>query len=170
MKNKVFLWVLIYSVLSIGFKLYVFYSGQQSTRLGDLSHLITLLFILPFIAIAIYQKRKANNGLIAGREAVREGMQFTFLSIVILGLFNYVFYEMEMGKYIISTVSNVDYNELLIQAKRHDKNITMEKVMENQKAYIASFTAFRDTTFKIFGYLLFGAFSSFVGAVALKKG
>lgn len=170
MKNKVIVWVLVYSAVSIAFKLYVFYSGNQGTKLGDLSHLITLLFILPFIGLAVYQKRKANNGLIAGREAVREGMHFTLLSIVILGLFNYVFYELEMGKYIVSTISNVDYNELLIQAKRHDKNITMEKVVENQKAYIASFTAFRDTTFKIFGYLLFGAFSSFVCGVTFKKG
>lgn len=170
MKNKVIVWAIIYSILSIAFKLYVFYSGNQNSRLGDLSHLLTLLLIFPFIAIAIFISRKNNGGLISGRDAVRQGMLFTFIVIIVLGVFNYIFYEVELGKFIAATYLNVDYNELLIEAKKHDKTATLEKVMANQKTYVASFTAFKDTTFKIFGYLLFGGFSSFVGAVILKKG
>ena len=170
MKKQIFILVLLYSALSIAFKLYVFYSGNQLTRLGDLSHLITLLFILPFVFFAVYQKRKNNDGIISGRDAAREGMLFTMLSAIILCTFNYVFYEIELGKFIIERASDVDYNVLLEEAKRHNKNITMEKVMADQKAYIASFTAFRDTTFKMFGYVFFGMFSSFMGAVFLKRG
>lgn len=170
MRKQIIILVALYTTLTIAFKLYIFYSGNQTTRLGDLSHLISLLFILPFAFYAIIQKRKENGGTISGKDAAREGMMFSLISAVILCVFNYIFFEAALGQFIIERVSNVNYDELLEEAKRHNKNITMEKVMADQKAYVESFTAFRDTTFKMFGYIFFGMFSSFVGAVVFKRG
>lgn len=169
MKNKNLIWILIYTIFSISFKLYVFYSGYQNSTLGFLSHLISIFFILPFIALVIFQKRKLNNGKLSGKDCVKEGMYFTLISIIILGVFNYIFYEIELGKFITSSLTNVDYNTLLVEARKRDKNITLEKVIANQKEYVSSLTAFKDTTLKTFGHLLFGSFSSFICAITLKK-
>ena len=84
LKQKPFLFALVYCVFVIVFKLFVFYSGLQMTKVGMYSHILSLLLMTPFILLLVFIVRKERGGEIAGKMALREGLIFMAVAAVIL--------------------------------------------------------------------------------------
>src|SRR6202012_3186370 len=104
LKQKPFLFALVYSVLVIAFKLFVFNSGLQMTKLGMYSHILSLLLMTPFILILVFLERRNMGGQIGGKAALQQGLIFTSVSIVILSVFNFIFFQQELGACIAEYV------------------------------------------------------------------
>ncbi|HEY1040457.1 MAG TPA: DUF4199 domain-containing protein [Bacteroidia bacterium] len=166
--KKAILLAIVYSVLCIGFKLGVFYGGMIDQPIGKLSHLITLLLLLPFVILTVYLVRKDNGGVIGGKEAIRQGLSFVTFAAVIMIAFDYVFFVTEMQAYLKEYMARMDYRDLFKEAIKHKKDVTMFEVVREQiryERYVTTYSLSR----MIFGYMAVGLFSSFVSGVFMKK-
>jgi hypothetical protein len=159
---------LIYCILVIFFQLTVFYTGHQLDPIGKFSKMICLVCMLPFILTAVYIKRKNNGGVIGGKEAVREGLYVAILSIAVIVLFEYIFYVTEFREYALNLHRNMTKEEVFKEAQLRDKNIKMPQALANHIVAMR-YMRFSISEFVI-PYLMFGMFSSFVGAVIMKRG
>ena len=169
MKNKLFLFALIYSGLVMVFKLWVFYSGNQLSSIGIYSHLYSLVALTPFCFILVKLTREEQGGVIGGKEALKTSMRFVFLSAILLSLFNYVFFEMAMGEFMVKYIREVGPGKLkedLLKAKRPANDAEIQKQIDMAASQI---TAFKDTTFKLLSIIAFGVFASFISAVFLRR-
>ncbi|MDP2386210.1 MAG: hypothetical protein Q8M29_07550 [Bacteroidota bacterium] len=166
--KKAIILAIVYSIICIGFKLGVFYSGMLEQPLGRLSHLITLALILPFVILTIYMVKKSNGGTIGGKEAVRQGLTFVSFAAGIMIAFDYFFFVQEMQAYLQAYVAKTDYNALYKEAVKHTKGITMFEVVREQLKYERYVTTYSVTRL-LFGYMSVGLFSSFVAGVFMKR-
>lgn len=96
MKRPVILGV-IAGLLICGFYLFVYYSGRQFTGIGMFSRLIGISLLIPFVAAAIYAKKSEQGGFIGYREGIKAGMRTVAVSAVVLALFNYIFFRLELA-------------------------------------------------------------------------
>ena len=88
---------LIASILIIALYLGIYYSGNMFTQVGQLSWLISLAIMLPFIALAIKAKRTELGGFIDYRESIKAGLGTTLIIAVIFAAFNYFFFRFELA-------------------------------------------------------------------------
>jgi hypothetical protein len=168
-KKKPVAFALIYTVLVIAFKLFVFSSGMQMTKLGMYSHILSLLLMTPFILLMVFLIRKERGGGIEGKVALIEGLTFVLVSSILLSIFNYVFFQQELGSYIVNYIQTQGPKSIIEEAAKKGKTITQAEVDKMIKDGVADLSAFKDTTSKLFSMLMFGIFSSFVVSVFLKR-
>ena len=169
LRQKPVLFALLYCILVISFKLFVFYSNLQMTKLGMYSHILSLLLMTPVIFLLVFLKRREVAGTMSGKMALREGLIFMAVSAVILSVFNYIFFERELGNYIITYIQTKGPESILEQSKKTGKAITPAEVRKVINDEIANLSGFRDTTSKLFSIIVFGIFSSFVASIFLKQ-
>ena len=117
-KTKPIAFAIIYSLLVIAFKLYVFYSGLQMTKLGMYSHILSLLVILPFVFILIFLLRKEKGGDLSGKDAIKHALLFVSISAIMLSIFNYVFFENELKTYIANYIQTQGPKSILEEAAK----------------------------------------------------
>lgn len=170
LKQKPFLFALVYSILIIAFKLFIFNSGMQMTKLGMYSHILSLLFMSPFIFLLVFLARKERGGEIEGKVAIIQGLTFVLISSIILSVFNYIFFEQALASYIVNYIQTEGPKSILEEAAKKGKTVTQAEVDKMVKGGIEDLSAFKDTTSKLFSMLMFGIFSSFVVSVFLKRG
>ena len=169
LKQKPFLFALVYCVFVIVFKLFVFYSGLQMTKVGMYSHILSLLLMTPFILLLVFIVRKERGGEIAGKMALREGLIFMAVAAVILSVFNYIFFQQELGSYIINYIQTKGPASILEEAKKNGKTVSPVEIDKMIKGGIEDLSAFKDTTSKLFSILVYGIFSSFIASIFLKR-
>ena len=169
LKQKSSLFAVAYSVLVIAFKLYVFNSGLQMTSLGMYSHILSLLFMTPFIFAVIFLERKERGGQIEGKAGLRQGLIFVSISAIILSVFNYIFFQQELGVYIANYIQAQGPKNILEEAVKKGKTVTPAEVDKMIKDGIADLSAFKDTTSKLFSIFVYGLFSSFIASTFLKR-
>jgi len=80
LKPRPLLFALVYCALVIAFKLFVFNSGMQMTKLGMYSHILSLLLMTPFILLLVFLARKQLGGEIAGKVALIQGLTFVLIA------------------------------------------------------------------------------------------
>ena len=170
LKPRPLLFALVYCVLVIAFKLFVFNSGMQMTKLGMYSHILSLLLMSPFILLLVFLARKQLGGEIAGKVALIQGLTFVLIASVVLSIFNYVFFEQALGSYIANYIQTEGPKSILNEAAKNGKTVTPAEVDKMVKGGIEDLSAFKDTTSKLFSMLVFGIFSSFVVSIFLKRG
>lgn len=168
-KKKPAQFAFIYSILVIAFKLFVFYSGLQMTKLGMYSHILSLLIMLPFVFVLIFLLRKEIGGEISGKLALKEALVFVSLAAIILSVFNFVFFENELNDYIVNYIQTEGPKSIQEQAKKIGKPVTTAEIDKMINGEITNLSAFKDTTSKLFSIIAFGIFSSFVTSIFLKK-
>ena len=169
LKRKPILFALIYSLLVIAFKLFVFYNGLQMTKLGMYSHILSLILMTPFVFLLVFLLRKEIGGEISGKLALKECLIFVSVAAVLLSVFNYVFFEKELNDYIISYIQTEGPKSIQEQAIKVGKPVTTIEIDKMINEEIANLSAFKDTTSKLFSIIMFGIFSSFVTSIFLKR-
>ncbi|MEO8760195.1 MAG: DUF4199 family protein [Bacteroidia bacterium] len=169
LKQKSFLFAIVYSVLVIAFKLFIFNSGLQMTKLGMYSHILSLLLITPFILTLVFLERRSRGGQIGGKVALIVGLSFTVVSILILSVFNYIFFSQELGAYIAEYIRANAPKSILEEAAKKGKTLTTAQIDSMVQGGVDDLSAFKDTTSKLFGMLVMGIFSSFVASIFFKK-
>lgn len=166
MKKIPVLLACLYSLLFIAAVCFVFYGGQ--TKYITHVYLIGLMLMLPFIFAAIYfQRERSYNGLISGREAVREGLIFTVTATVILIVFQAVFYQISFHDFKVNFIREAGMVSLkqdlsLGKFKEADIPAIIEK-------HVEGVTLFKEITAVIFKTLFYGIFSSFISSLILKR-
>lgn len=168
-KNRLLLFVLVFSLLSILFKLWIYYSGRQLTGLGALSHILVLALLLPACFLYVKVLRDENGGVIGGQYAFKESMKFVLVSALVLSVFNFIFYEYVLKDYIITFLQEKGPGLMRAAADKAHKKVTDKEIREQIEMQIQYSTAYRDTTGKLFSFALFGAFSAFISAMFLKR-
>jgi hypothetical protein len=169
LKQKPFLFALVYSVSVIAFKLFIFNGGMQMTKLGMYSHILSLLLITPIVFLLVFLARKERNGEIGGKAALQQGLIFVLVSAIILSVFNYIFFQQALGSYIATYIQTEGPKSILAEAAKKGKTVTQAEVDKMVKGGIEDLSAFKDTTSKLFSMLMFGIFSSFVASLFLKR-
>jgi uncharacterized membrane protein YhaH (DUF805 family) len=167
-KKKFLLFVLVFSLIAILFKLWIFYSGQQLTGFGALSHILVLALLLPACFLFVKLLRD-EQGAIGGQYAFKQCMKFVLISAVVLSVFNFFFYEFILKDYIIEFFREKGPALIKESAEKAHKKVTDKEIQDQIAMQIQYSTAYRDTTGKLFSFVLFGAFSAFISAMFLKR-
>jgi hypothetical protein len=156
--------------LVIAFKLFIFNSGMQMTKLGMYSHILSLLLMTPFIFLLVFLERRNRGGQIEGKAALQQGLIFASVAIVILSVFNFIFFQQELGACIADYIRANAPKSLMAEAAKKGKTLTPAEIDSMVKGGIEDLSAFKDTTSKLFSMLIMGIFSSFVASIFLKTG
>ncbi len=152
----------------------------------DKTYMMGLFAVMPVIIVFLFYVRSSDyQGNISGKTAVRVGMNFIFMStIVIIGLKVFLFYnglrefKIEYIKGGIEQMPSKDLSDMLIHGKmvslgnavaKNDASTiaAVKAVMKSQTA--ESVTLFAEITSVVFGFVFYGLISSFLGAIFVKK-
>lgn len=169
LKTKPVAFALIYSLLVIAFKLFVFHAGLQMTKLGTYSHILSLLAMTPFVFVLVFLLRKERGGEVSGKVALKHALIFVSMSAVILSVFNYVFFERELSTYIVQYIQTEVPKSIQEQAQKTGKPVSAAAMDKMINENIQNLSAFKDTTSKLFGIIIYGIFSSFVVSIFLRR-
>jgi hypothetical protein len=100
-------------ILAILFYLVIYYTGNQFTRWGQFSRIISMGIIIPFIALSIRARRTDMGGYIGYRDALRAGMAVTVIIAIMLAVFDFLFFRFELaGAYMLETQNYIINNKL----------------------------------------------------------
>lgn len=166
-KNAPFLLALLYSVLFAIAVCIVFYGGyvQYITHV----YLIGLAFMMPFIFLAVWLRRRRMGGVLGGREGLREGLRFVVAATLYMALFQVIFFQLDFKEYKINFMQTMGPDILKEQIKTGQAKITEADIPKIIAEDIEQVTVFKEITSVVFKNLLFGAFSSFLAAVLFKR-
>lgn len=166
MNNRALIIALVYSALVIIYKTSIWMSGDMFNDFSfKYSHILSVLAILPFLIIVIKQVRdKENGGVIGGREAMRMALTVVGISAIILSIYNYIEFKMNMDAFAEYYKSDTYMSFLLKDPKA--KQIGYQKIIDFQ---ISQLSPLKATTGKLFPFLLLSLSASFICAVFLKK-
>lgn len=166
MNKKALLIACIYSVLVIAYKLFIWHGGYMFSDFGfKYAQIVSVLFIIPFFIVVIKWVRDGeNNGVIAGREAMRLAMIVVGISAIILSVYNYIEFKMNYEAFANYYKSDTYMQFLLKDPKA--KQIGYQKIIDFQ---ISQLSAFKATTGKLFPFMLLSLSSSFITAVIMKR-
>jgi hypothetical protein len=156
-----------YSVMVIIYKLIILLGGYQFTKFGFFySHILSVFFIIPFMAIAIKMVRdKDKGGRIGGKEALKVAMTVAAVAILILSVYHYFEFEFKLKELSVQYYNSSNYLDFLKSIPRV-KPENYSKIIEEN---VASLSAFKAVTAKLFSFLFICLSSSFVCAVFMKK-
>lgn len=168
MGNKVVLLAVVYCILSISSKLILFYSHLYDSFAGRLIPLAMLGLLLPFSLLLSYLKRKENNGIISGKEVVKYSLTMVTIIAVVMAVFDFAFFQLELKSYAAEIFKNTDYKLLLAEKLKHDPKANMLDIVRQQMAYENSFKTF-SVSRAVFPIFAFGLFSSFISGVFMKR-
>jgi len=163
---------LLYSAVAICFKLVILLGGFTLTKFGFYySNIVAVLLMIPFFFLAIYKVRKNSpSGDISGREAMKAAMTVVAVAAVLLSLYNFAVFNWKYKDIAVEYYSSAEYTRILTeqQAKYPDK-FKAEDIPLIVKEQIASLSAGRDTTAKLFPMLIIGMSGAFFASLLMKK-
>jgi len=166
-KNSSFILALIYSLLFAATVCIVFY-GDHISYITH-AYLIGLLFMLPFIYAAIWQKRKQNGGIIGGRDAVKEGLRFVIAATLFMSLFQVIFFELDFREYKINFMQTAGPEILKEQIAAGKAKISESQIPQIIAEDVQNVTVFKEITAVVFKNLFYGTFCAFISALILKR-
>ncbi len=171
MHKRALIFALVYSLLVIGFKLFLQYGHYYTTTFGFVfSHITSVLFIVPFIIVLLVTvKQKEFDGVIGGREAMRIGLTMVAVSAVLITLYNY-FEISQFGKEMAEAYYNGDRFKLLLVKKVPDVTKHAGIIAENIKLTTEENTPFISATVKLLPLIFIGSSSAFITSVFVKRG
>lgn len=166
MKNKALLLGITYSIVVIIYKLIIVMGGFGLTKFGFLfSHIVSVLAILPFVFMAIKLTRNDNGGLISGKDALKAGLRMLVVAALITSVYNYIEFELKWKALSVEYYNGPAFLEIL----KSKAKFTAEEYPKIISEAIASLSAFKATTGKLFVLFFFGVTAAFISAVFLKK-
>ncbi|MBS1652041.1 MAG: DUF4199 family protein [Bacteroidetes bacterium] len=159
----------IYCVLTISFRLYMLLGNHYITRFGFYyTYVLTVLAIIPFYIIAIiWVRRKDYNGIIRGKDAMKTALIVFSIGLIVSAIYNYVEFKI-YGSQLAQTYYNSEDFLNFLKSKKEVPPADYSKIISEQIA-LASISAFKATTAKVFSFCLLGISSAFFCAFALKK-
>ena len=167
MSPKTFLFPVLYSSLIIAATCITFYGGH-SKSINAVS-IIGLLLVIPFCVFAmIYSKRVIHNNIIGGKDLVKEGLKFIVFSIIILVIFQIIFFELDFKAYKVNHMQTYGLELAKLQIKAGKLNITEAQIPKRVAEEIAGVTLFKECTSVVFKHLFLGTITSVITAVALR--
>ena len=122
------------------------------------------------VFLLIFLVRRERGGQISGKDALKEGLSFILVAVIIFAVFNYIFYEKELHDYFVNFKQTKGPGIILEQAQKEGKKFTSDQITKMINDEINDLSAFKDTTYKLFSMLMFGIFSSFIASIFLKRG
>lgn len=159
---------ILYSVLFAVTVSALFYTGQTAWLAH--AYLGGLLLFLPFLFLGVYLERKKNYGdVMSGRDGVKTGLKMVVLVIVLLSIFQAIFFYAGFYEFKANYIRTVGPNVLKDQITSGQIKLTLEQIPQAIEADVAGITVVKEITAVVFKYLFYGAFSSFIAAVFLKK-
>jgi hypothetical protein len=166
-KNASVILAFIYSALFAATVSFVFYGGhvQYITH----AYLIGLLVMLPFIYAAVWLKRKKQDGLLGGREGVKEGLRFVVAATLFMALFQVAFFETGFRDYKVNFMQTEGPVMLKKQIAEGKAKISEKDIPRIIREDVQQVTVFKEITSVVFKNLFYGAFSSFIAAMMLKR-
>lgn len=173
MNKRALIFGVVYSVLAIAFKLIILLGGYTLTKFGFYySNFVSVVFIIPFFFIAIYQIREKDfNGIIGGRDAARMALTILAVSVIFVSIYNYVEFKWKFKDIATEYYNSAEYTDVLKkqQLKYPDKIKTEDfpKIIQEQ---ISEMSAFKAATGKLIPLLFFGLMGAFIASVTLKRG
>ena len=166
MKNRALLLGIAYSILVIIFKLIIVLGGYGLTKFGFLfSHIVTVLAIFPFVFIAIKLTRDDREGIISGKDALKAGLRMLVVAAIITSVYNYIEFEWKWKALSVEYYNGPAFLEIL----KSKAKFTVDEYPKIILEAIASLSAFKATTGKLFILFFFGVTASFISAVFLRK-
>lgn len=159
---------LTYSILVIIYKLIVLLGGYQLTKFGFYySHFVSVLFIIPFMIVAIKMVRdKDNGGIISGRDAIKIALGVFGIAVIILSLYTYIEFEWKMREISVQYYNSADYLEFLKKQTKITPDMYPKIIEENT----ADLSAMKAVTAKLFSFFLISFSFAFIISVFMKKG
>lgn len=166
MNKKALVIAFIYSALVIIYKMSIWFSGKMFNDFNfKYSHILTVLSIIPFLIVAIKLVRdKDNNGVISGRDAMRIALTVVGISAIVLSVYNYIEFKMNMDAFADYYRSDTYMSYMLKDPKA--KQLGYQKIIDFQ---ISQLSPIKATTGKLFPFLLLSLSGSFICAVFMKK-
>ena len=163
---------LLYALTAIVFKLVILLGGYTLSKFGFYySNIITVLLILPFFFIAIYQVREKDcAGIISGKDAMRMALTVLAVGIVLVSCYNFIEFNWKYKEIATQYYKSQEYLEILknAQLKNPDKIKVSDfpRIIEEQ---LSSLSASKAATGKLFPLLFIGLSGAFISAVLMKK-
>ncbi len=165
-KNTPFFLGLIYSVLFAATVCIVFYGGH--IQYLTYAYLIGTLCMFPFIYMAVLMKRN-RDGVLAGRDAVKEGLRVVLAATIFMVLFQVIFFRMDFREYKVNFMQTQGPQILKEQIGKGTAKIKESDIPRIISEDVQEVTVFKEITSVVFKNLLFGSFSAFITALLLKK-
>lgn len=166
MKNRALFFGISYSILVIAFKLFIVLGGYGLTKFGFLfSHIVSVVFVIPFIFLAIFLTKRDNDGIISGKEALKIGLRTLVVAAIITTTYNYLEFEWKWKELSVTYYNSEAFLEIL----KSKPKFTPEEYPKVISEAIASLSSFKAATGKLFVLFFFGVTAAFVSAVFLKK-
>ena len=158
---------LTYSILVIIFKLIILLGGYSLTKFGFYySHFVSVLFIIPFMIIAVKMVRdKDRGGIIGGRDAIRVALGVFGISVIILSVYTYIEFEWKMHEISVQYYNSPDYLEFLKRQQKITPAMYPKIIDEN----IGALSAMKAVTAKLFSFFLISVSFAFITAVFMKR-
>jgi hypothetical protein len=166
MNKKALIIALIYSVLVIIYKLSIWLGGGMFNDFNfKYSHILSVLSIIPFLIVTIkWVRDKENGGIISGRDAMRMALTVVGISAIILSVYNYIEFKMNLDAFADYYRSETYMNYMMKDPKA--KQLGYQKIIDFQ---ISQLSPIKATTGKLFPFLLLSLSGSFICAVFMKK-
>ncbi len=170
MHKRALIFGLIYSLLVIGFKAFLQVGHYYTSTFGfALSHITSVLFIIPFmIVLLITVKKKEFDGVIAGREAMRIGLTMVAIAAIVTTAYNY-FEISRYGKEMAEAYYNGDRFKLFLIKKVPDITKHAAIITENIRMATEENTPFIAATVKLLPLLFIGGSAAFLTSVFIKR-
>jgi len=165
-KNTSFLLAFIYSLLFAATVCLVFYGDR--VKYITHAYLIGLLFMLPFVFWTVWLKRK-REGVLSGRDAVKEGLRFVVAATLFMALFQVIFFEMDFKEYKINFMQTMGPEILKEQIAAGKAKINEADIPKIIAEDVQQVTVFKEITSVVFKNLFYGSFSAFMAALVLKR-
>jgi hypothetical protein len=167
-KNKPFILAFIYAALFISGVCVVFY-GHHIQYITH-AYLIGLLLMMPFVFASIwFQKRDIYHGEIGGRVAAKEGLKFVVAATLFLVLFQAIFFEISFREFKINYMQTVGPQMIKEQILAGKMKMSESEIPGMIAKDVEGVTLFKEITSVVFKTFFYGAFSSFISAVYLKR-
>ena len=173
MNKRALLTGLFYSVLVIGFKLYILLGGYTFTRFGfNYAHVLSVFCLIPFFIVAVKGVRdKDLGGVIGGKQALKTGLTVLAIGMLLLSIYNYFecgsqFFKEEAIKHYNGETYLTYLKEMAVKMPDKVKAEDFPKIILQ---HIAALDPAKSTTFKLFPLLIIGGSGAFVTAMFMKR-
>ena len=167
MNPKTFVFPSLYSALVILATCITFYGGYSQSINGVT--IIGWLLIIPFcVGSMLYAKKYIYNGVIGGKDAIKEGLKFIIFSSIILVLFQAVFFTLDFKAYKIDFMQTYGVELAKAQIKAGNLKITESEIPNLIKQEIEQVTLFKECTSVVFKNLFLGTITAVLTGVAMR--
>lgn len=166
MKNRALIFGIAYSIIVIIYKLIIVVGGFGLTKFGFLfSHIVSVVFVIPFIFLAMLYSRRDNDGFISGKEAFKIGLRTLVVAAIITTTYNYLEFEWKWKE-----LSVIYYNsQAFLDILKSKPKFTVDEYPKVIAEAITSLSSFKAATGKLFVLFFFGVTAAFISAVFLRK-